>query len=81
MHHVPHILKDYVDAYAHLCFSLLKCLSMSHPSLLGRASLYLPLLVLVAQHLFVTRLCLLCLKKSLLYMVVFVNKVEGVRIP
>jgi hypothetical protein len=24
MHYVPHILKDYVDAYAHPCISLLK---------------------------------------------------------
>ena len=34
---------------AHLGFSLLKCLSMSHPSLFGWESLYLSLLVLVDQ--------------------------------
>ena len=36
--------------YAHLCISLLKCLSLSHPSIFGWASLYLSLLSLVAQH-------------------------------
>ncbi len=43
MHYVPHILKDYVDAYAHPCISLLKCLYISHPSF------YLPLLAHVAK--------------------------------
>ena len=56
MHYVPHILKDYSDALAHPCFSLLKCISMSHPSFLVWASLHLSLLSLVAQHLSVFKI-------------------------
>ena len=44
MHYVQLFLKDYVDALAHPCISLLKCLCISHPFF------YLPLLALVAKH-------------------------------
>ena len=47
------------DMICTMCLIYWKTMSMSHTSLLGWASMYLPFLVLVAQHLFVTRLCLL----------------------
>ena len=50
MHYVPLMLKDYDNAIAYPCISLLKCLSLSHPSIFGWASLYLSLISLVAQH-------------------------------